>query len=289
MKSMSDDLVAEKRADRASYHLVLVFTFLSWIALSITSQIDAIRAETGEPALQFWFVQFTSHIVVAGLALMVPALLTRFPLNAESWRGSLFGFGVGFIVFGTVHVLTMVLLRKLGWPLLFEGRYIFGLDLTLIWIYELQKDAYTFLLLTSIFWLGRFAARQRLDKEGRRAEAKESGRMTLTSGGRIYVVDADEVRVAKSAANYVEIQLARKALLVRMTLTELERLLNAASDDHIRIHRSCIVRKSDIKALQPNGDGTASILLENGSQQQTSRSYRTKVEMALKRTDEVTQ
>eukprot|EP00903_Cladosiphon_okamuranus_P002609 g2607.t1 len=152
----------------------------------------------------------------------------------------------------------MVALRKLGWPLLFEGPYVFGLDQPLIWFYELQKDAYTFLLLTSIFWVGRFAARQRLEKEGRREEAKESGRMTLTSGGRIYVVNADEVRLAKSAANYVEIELERRQLLVRMTLSDLERLLMAAGDNHIRIHRSCIVHKSDIEELRPNGDGTAS-------------------------------
>jgi hypothetical protein len=279
---MSEDIAAEKQADRASYKLVLVFTFLSWITLSISSQIDAIRAETDEAALIFWFTQLTSHVIVAILALIVPALLTRFPMNAESWRRSLIGFGIGFLVFGVVHILSMVLLRKIGWPILFDRPYVFGLDQPLIWFYELQKDAYTFLLLISIFWFGRFAARQRLETEGRRAEAKESGRMTLTSGGRIYVVNADEVRLAKSAANYVEIQLANKQLLVRTTLSDLERLLMAAGDNHIRIHRSCIVRKSDIKEVRPNGDGTASVMLRNGSQQQASRSYRAKVQLSLK-------
>ncbi|MEL7285755.1 MAG: LytTR family DNA-binding domain-containing protein [Pseudomonadota bacterium] len=281
MGAISNDIAAEKRADRASYCLVLVFTFLSWLTLSISSQIDAVRAGTGEPAMIFWFTQFTSHVVVAVLALIVPFLLTRFPPTADSWRRSLAGFGVGFIVFGLVHVLAMVALRKLGWPLFFEGPYVFGLDQPLIWFYELQKDAYTFLLLTSIFWVGRYAARQRLEKEGRREEAQESGRMTLTSGGRIYVVTADEVRVAKSAANYVEIELDRRQLLVRMTLSELERLLNAAGDNHVRIHRSCIVHKSDIEELRPNGDGTASIILKNGTQQQASRSYRAKVQGVL--------
>lgn len=281
MDAISTDIAAERRADRASYALVLVFTFLSWLTLSISSQIDAVRAGTGEPALMFWFTQFTSHVVVAGLALMIPVLLSRFPLTAESWCRSLAGFGFGFVVFGTVHVLAMVALRKLGWPLLFEGPYVFGLDQPLIWFYELQKDAYTFLLLTSIFWVGRFAARQRLEKEGRREEAKESGRMTLTSGGRIYVVNADDVRVAKAAANYVEIELDRKQLLVRMTLSDLERLLTAAGDNHVRIHRSCIVHKSDIEELRPNGDGTASVFLKNGTQQQASRSYRAKVQDVL--------
>ena len=281
MSVISEDIAAEKQADRTSYKLVLAFTFLSWITLSTSTQIDAVRTGSSEPALVFWFTQLTSHIIVALLALIVPALLTRFPLTTESWKRSVFGFAIGFLIFGTLHVLAMVALRKIGWPILFDGPYVFGLDQPLIWFYELQKDAYTFLLLTSIFWFGRFVARQRLNKEGRQAEAKESGRLTLTSGGRIYVVDAEDVRLAKSAANYVEIQLANKELLVRMTLSDLEQLLAAAGQNHIRIHRSCIVHKSDIKALHPNGDGSASIVLEDGSEQQTSRSYRASVQRAL--------
>lgn len=282
MSVVFDDIAAEKQADRTSYKLVLVFTFLSWITLSTSAHIDAVRSGSGEPALVLWFTELTSHIIVALLALIVPAWLTRFPLKTESWTRSVFGFAIGFLVFGTLHVLAMVALRKIGWPILFDGPYVFGLDQPLIWFYELQKDFYTFLLLTSIFWFGRFVARQRLNEEGRQAEARESGRLTLTSGGRIYIIDAEDVRLAKSAANYVEIQLTNKELFVRMTLSDLEQLLAAAGESHIRIHRSCIVHKSDIKALQPNGDGSASITLQDGSQQQASRSYRANVQLALK-------
>lgn len=281
MTELSKDIAAERRADRLSYAMVAVFTFLSWITLSISSQIDAIRADTGEPALQFWFVQFTSHIVVVALAAMIPVLLTRFPLTMDSWMRSLTGFVLGFLIFGCSHVLGMVLLRKLGWPLLFQGPYEFGLNQPLIWFYELQKDAYTFVLITSIFWFGRLSARHRLENEGRRAEAEESGRMPLTSGGRIYMVSADDVRLAKAAANYVEIQTQGKSLLVRMTLSELERLLSAAGENHIRIHRSCIVHKADIEELIPNGDGSASVMLKTGASEKASRSYRTKIAEAL--------
>lgn len=282
MSTHSKDIAAEQRADRLSYVLIVVFTFLSWITLSITSQIDAMRAGTGEPALQSWFVQFTSHIVVVALATMIPVLLNRFPLTLESWLRSLAGFVFGFLIFGCGHILVMVLLREIGWPFLFEGPYEFGLYQPLIWFYELQKDAYTFVLITSIFWYGRLSARQRLENEGRRAEAEESGRMTLTSGGRIFMVGADEVRLAKAAANYVEIQTPGKSLLVRMTLGELERLLSAAGDNHVRIHRSCVVHKADIKELIPNGDGSASILLRNGGSEKASRSYRESIAEALK-------
>ena len=289
MNEISKDIAAERKADRESYLLIAAFVFLSWISISISSQIDAIRAGTGEAALRFWFIQFTSHIVIALLAAMIPVLLSRFPLNPESWKRSLLGLVFGFLIFGCVHVFAMVLLRKLGWPLLFNEPYVFGLDQPLIWFYELQKDAYTFVLMTSIFWLGRHSARQRLEDEGRRIEAKESGRLTLTSGGRVYVVDAEDVRLAKAAANYVEIETPEKSLLVRLTLGELEQLLLAAGDQHVRIHRSCIVRKSDIAEVKPNGDGTASVVLKDGTVRQVSRSYRTPLRIALERDLQVSQ
>lgn len=274
MNEFSKDIAAEKFADRISYMLVAVFTFLSWVTLSVTSQIDAIRANTGEPALQFWFVQFTSHIVIFGMAGFIPFLLSRFPITLANWKRSSLGFVLGFTTFGVAHVLSMIILRKLGWPFLFEVPYEFGITQPIVWFYELQKDAYTFILLVTIFWLGRVSARQMLEYEGRRAEAIESGRITLTSGGRIFVVNADDIRVAKAAANYVEIQTPEKTLLARITLSELERLLSVAGDEHIRIHRSCIVHKTEIRELKPNGDGSATVTLKNGGIEQISRSHR---------------
>lgn len=101
------------------------------------------------------------------------------------------------------------------------------------------------------------------------------------SGGRIYLINADDVRLAKAAANYVEIDTSRKTLLVRMTLRELERLLAVAGEHHIRIHRSYLVHKADIAELIPNGDGSASILLSDGQTVQVSRSYKPALTAAL--------
>ena len=163
----------------------------------------------------------------------------------------------------------------------FGGQYAFGLTDPLNWIYELQKDLYTFAVLTSVFWFGRYSAQQALEAKGRREEASESGRLTLTSGGRIYWVNADDIGLAKAAANYVEIETPNKTLLIRMTLRELDRLLVAAGDNHIRIHRSCLVHKRQISELNPNGDGSASVKLSSGQILQVSRTYRPALRAAL--------
>ncbi|MEO9968993.1 MAG: LytTR family DNA-binding domain-containing protein [Hyphomonadaceae bacterium] len=277
----STDMNADRQADWISYRFVALFVCLSWITLSASDQIDAIKNATGEPAIQFWLTQFTSHLVIMVVALLVPWLLTRFQMTRETWPRSLAAFGLGFVVFGVVHILAMVALRKLLWPVIIGEHYEFGLAAPLNWVYELQKDLYTFALLISIFWFGRYSARQHLEAKGRQEEVRESGRLTLTSGGRIYLLHADDIRLAKAAANYVEIDMPNRTLLVRMTLRELELLLMAAGDDHIRIHRSCMVHKSNIAELIPNGDGSASLLLIGGQTVQVSRSYRSALTSAL--------
>jgi len=270
----SPDIAAERQADWISYRFIALFVFFSWITLSVSSQIDAMKDDNGEPVMKFWLSQLTSHLVIMVVILLIPVLLTRFPLTRENWPRSLTAFGLGFIIFGTGHVFGMVVLRKILWPIFIGSHYEFGLAEPLNWFYELQKDVYTFILLVSVFWFGRQSVRQRLEAKGRQEEVSESGRLTLTSGGRVYLVVADEIRLAKAAANYVEINTPKKVLLVRMTLRELERLLVTAGSNHIRIHRSCLVHKEDISELNPNGDGSASIRLLDGQTLQVSRSYR---------------
>jgi len=276
-----NDMNADRYADRASYRFIALFICLSWVTLSASGQISEIRSDSGEPAIQIWLTQFTSHIVILLVTLLIPWLLTRFPIRQEDWPRSLAGFGIGFALFGTGHILGMVALRKLLWPVFIGGHYEFGLTDPLNWVYELQKDLYTFALLTSVFWFGRHSAHQALDAKGRRAEARESGRLRLTSGGHIYWVDADDIRLAKAAANYVEIETVNKTLLIRSTLRELDRLLTAAGNNHIRIHRSCLVHKGVISELHPNGNGSASIKLSGGQILQVSRSYRPRLQAAL--------
>lgn len=275
------DYAVDKRADITSYRFITLFVFLSWVTLSITSHIEAIRDGNSEPAIQPWLTQFASHIVILLVMLIIPVLLTRFPLNRETWPRALGAFVGGFLIFSITHILLMVAIRKLLWPVFFGGPYIFGLSDPINWLYEMQKDAYTFLLQISVFWFARLQARQSFEAEGRKQEAKESGRLTLISGGRISLVNANDVRLAKAAANYVDIHTPHRDLLVRMTLRELEQLLATAADNHIRIHRSCIVHMEEIADVKPNGDGSATITLINGNKLQASRSHRSMLEKAL--------
>jgi len=271
--NISADIAADRRADRISYWYVAIFVFFSWITLSVSSQLDAIQDATGEPAIRHWLLEFTGHVTVLPVILLVPVLLTRFSFTRESWPQSVAAFGLGFIAFVVGHILPMVMINHLLWPLLLDGHYEFGLLSPLSWLSQLQKDAYTFVLLITAFWFGRQYTRQQLEAEGRRTEAKESGQLALTSGGRTYLINAENVRYAKAAANYVEVQTDNKVLLARMTLRELEHLLASAGDSHIRIHRSHLVRKADITELQPNGDGAASIKLKNGETLKVGRTY----------------
>ncbi len=71
--------------------------------------------------------------------------------------------------------------------------------------------------------------------------ASREHRLMLKSGGRTILLNAGDVIHAKAAGNYVEVSTAGKTHLVRMTLTELERLLEETGGSHVRVHRSHIV------------------------------------------------
>lgn len=123
----STDIATDRQADRVSDRYIALFVFLSWITLSASAHIDGIKAASHEPAIQYWFAQLTSHLIIMLVTLIIPVLLNRFPITRETWPQFLAAFGIGFAVFTVVHILAMVALRKLLWPILIGGHYEFGL------------------------------------------------------------------------------------------------------------------------------------------------------------------
>lgn len=277
-----NEISQEKKADRLSFVFIGIFTGLSWLTLSITDQIEAGTALSAKQISQIWLTQLTSHIVVLALMPLLPWLLSRFPIRRENWHLWLPALAIGFLTYGAIHVLGMVGFRNALWLLLWGESYEFGLASPVVWFYELQKDLFTFLLQLSAFWFGREIMQARLMEQGRRRAVAESGRVTLHSGGRIHVIDVDDLLYAKAAGNYVEIQTRRQELLVRMTLRELEERLAAHSKKHIRIHRSTLVHLNEVNFLQPDKDGSAIIELNDGVRLRASRTLRGGVEEKLK-------
>ena len=154
----------------------------------------------------------------------------------------------------------------------YEYRY--GLDDVSVWIYEYRKDLLTYILLAMIFYLSRQVEQRTLELKAARREARERQRLTLKSGGRTFLIDANDVILAKAASNYVEVVTPQKTYLARLTLTELERLLTSAGDQYARVHRSYLVNFDHVREILPNGEGDVVLELVSGDQVPGSRRYR---------------
>jgi two-component system LytT family response regulator len=96
-------------------------------------------------------------------------------------------------------------------------------------------------------------------------------RINVRSVGRIEQIRVGDILWIESAGNYVELHLEGRAVLHRITLNRLEALL--APDDFLRVHRSAIVRRSQIARLETVGDGSYRLTLRCGAAVAVSERY----------------
>jgi two-component system LytT family response regulator len=104
-------------------------------------------------------------------------------------------------------------------------------------------------------------------------------RINVRSVGRIEQVRVDDILWVESAGNYVELHLDGRAVLHRITLNRLEALL--APGDFLRVHRSAIVRRSQIARVQTAGDGSYRLTLRCGAAVAVSERYLAALKSAM--------
>jgi len=97
-------------------------------------------------------------------------------------------------------------------------------------------------------------------------------RVAVKSGGRIILLDLDNVIYVEAAGNYLKIHTAQKEYLSREKISDFE--LQLAGTDFVRIHRSAIVNRRYIKELRPWSTGEYVVFLQNGKELTLSRGFR---------------
>ncbi len=99
-------------------------------------------------------------------------------------------------------------------------------------------------------------------------------RLTIREPGRLRLVEVNDISWIESAGNYVDIHVysRQKSYLLRETMATIEKKLDPAQ--FARIHRSSIVRKSDIIELRPGDKGDAEVILKCGTVLTMSRRNR---------------
>lgn len=274
---------AIRRADRMAYAAIAFFAMLSWIISSSSEQIEAQAAGIRINAIEPWVIHFASDIAVLLVVPIIPLLLSRVRFaREETGRTALILF-LGLLAYIIAQVVLLAGVRSILWPIFLDGYYETSIGEPLVWLYESREIVYTYLLNLAAFYLFRSLERLRLDAAGRTQQAEDHQRLVVNSGGRTLIFRPTEIWWAKAASNYVEIQTETGMHLVRISLSELESLIEKIEPSHVRCHRSFLVQVTQIAQITPRGSGGAELQLSSGKVLPIGRSYRANVERLVKR------
>jgi two-component system, LytTR family, response regulator len=116
--------------------------------------------------------------------------------------------------------------------------------------------------------------------EGLRPPPAYLERIPVRSGARIHLVPVDDVDYLEADDNYVRLHAGARTHLLRETLGALEARLDPAR--FLRVHRSLVVNLSRVAELESLGGGEYVLALTTGARLVSGRSYRAKLQDALK-------
>lgn len=218
-------------------------------------------------------LEATSIAVLIAVTWAAILLERRMPLTADNWRKALAVYAGASIAFSGLHIAGMYALRKLAFAALGQSYSMLDVPLRDV-VYEYRKDLLPFAIAMLVATLLRRLEEQRIEAAGVRDEARETGRLTLKSGGRTIFIEAAKLEWAQAAGNYVEVRASGRTHLARITLAALKDQLAEAGVDIAQAHRSLLVRRDSVREIVPTRDGDFRILMGDGIELRGSRRYR---------------
>ena len=212
-----------------------------------------------------WILEYSSILVIIALVPAVALYERRFPITSENWRKAVLAHLAGSLVFSGLHIVGMILLRHAVYAIVLGQSYRFFDEPFTDVVYEYRKDLLPYAVIVLMLSLVRSVEEHKREAEVARTEARQSGRLTLKSGGRTILLDAASLEWAQAAANYVDIRANGITHLARISLTALEQQLSEAGVDVVRVHRSRIVNRAKVVEIAPSRDGDFRIRTIDGS------------------------
>jgi two-component system, LytTR family, response regulator len=98
--------------------------------------------------------------------------------------------------------------------------------------------------------------------------------------GRVVFVHPSEIDWIDAADDHVQLHIGKKTLLTRETMAAMETRLPV---DFVRVHRSAIVNRARIREIQPWVKGDFVLILHDGTQVVSGRTYRERVRQLMSR------
>ena len=97
-------------------------------------------------------------------------------------------------------------------------------------------------------------------------------RIAVKEGDRITFLNVETIDWIEAADNYICLHVGTKSYLLRSKLGDIEKQLDP--NQFLRIHRSRIVNIDRIREMQPMGSGDCIVVLKDGTELNSSRTYR---------------
>ncbi len=270
-----DEAALERRVARRVFLIMTLFLVAIGVLNAFGILTEAQReGRVLDPRVPF-ILELTSVLAMVALAPLVILFERRVPFTAETWRSALLWHALGSVVFSLLHVGLFIVLRSATYALVLGTSYSFFTDAPTDLLYEYRKDIFPYAVLILMLGLQRSLEEHRREAEAARADARQTGKLTLKAGGRTIFLDAASLDWASAAGNYVEIRANGATHLARISLSALEQLLSDAGVDVARVHRSHIVNRAKVREIAPVRDGDFKIRMADGSELRGSRRYRT--------------
>lgn len=257
-----------RRDPRAMTMLAFVGGGLLYMAVNAASFIDQ-RRLLGRPvaAWQAWTFEGTSFIAWLVLVPFIPWVAARLaPLPV--WQAAI-GHLAACTALSLVHTVLMVALRVAVFTLVGDT-YVPGDTWPERLVFEARKDLITYVSVAAAFLLLR-----RLVAPPAATPAPAPGEPPLIEvrdGSRLVMLRPEEIDWIGAAGNYVELHGAFGTELARRTMADIEAELGPLG--FVRVHRSRLVRRAAIAALQTRQSGDVDITLRSGAVIVGSRRYR---------------
>jgi hypothetical protein len=225
------------------------------------------HAESGHP-LRFWepiVWEGSSGIIFLTMSPAILFMARRFWLLTPPRLPKLAAHALAAAVVSLVHVLFVgyarwAVYRALAsyydpyWPLN-------------DWAYEFRKDLLVYSGVVAVYHLWRQIRARPSAASGPKGEVLE-----VRDGARRHFVPLSEVIWVEAAGNYVELHLGASRLLHRASLSQMEQRLE--NTGFVRIHRSRLVRREAIAAVESKPTGDFVARLRDGRELAGSRRYR---------------
>jgi LytTr DNA-binding domain len=238
--------------------VILVFNVLNVLD-------DRARGGHGIPVWQPAVWEASSGIVFLSLSPVMLALARRVWLPAPPRLPKLAIHLAAAVGVSFIHVIAAGVMRWAVYAAV--GDHYSAFSLLTDWPYEFRKDLLVYASVVAIYVGWRLLRADPAEPSGSSPDVLE-----VRDGARRHFVPLAEVVWVEAAGNYVELHRAGAGLLHRASLAAMERRLQSAG--FVRIHRSRLVRRDEVAAVESRPTGDFVVRLRDGRELAGSRRYR---------------